>query len=171
MDLENQDKGNKPDSLRERASEAALELMKQLITLGSGVLALTAAFIDKLPKTPRPFLALLVLSWISLITSLFFGLQTISAIVKSRIDNDDQWWRGKGRTYGRISRYSFLFGIGLFATFAFVSLVLPPTKEKEITLTIKADDSKVVDAIKQIIAQSSPTPPMSPTGPKQRPSP
>lgn len=145
-----------------KADEAALELMKQLITLASGVLALSAAFIDKLPKTPKPFLSILILSWLSLIAALFFGLRTISTIVKSRISNDHEWWRGKGRSYGRTCRYSFLAGIGLFAAFAFISLALPASKENEITLTIRTDDPNVIDSIKQIIPQAAPTPVSSP---------
>ena len=47
-----------------KADEAALELMKQLITLASGVLALSAAFVDKLPKAPQYLLSLLFLSWV-----------------------------------------------------------------------------------------------------------
>jgi len=144
---------------KSKADEAALELMKQLITLSSGVLALGAAFVDKLPKTPGYFLSFLFVSWVALILSLIFGLKTISTIVKSRLDSDEEWSRGIGRTFGRLSQYSFLVGIGFFATFAFLSLALPANKDEEISITIKSDDPRIADILKRVTAQpSQPTP-------------
>jgi hypothetical protein len=140
--------------------------MKQLITLASGVFALGAAFVDKLPKTPKYFLAFLFLSWLALITSLFFGLSTISAIVKSRLGSDDEWSTGKGRTYGRISRFRFLVGIALFATFAFISLALPSNTKKEIKISIKADDPAIVDILNRAaVPQATAAPSSSPIQP------
>ena len=162
MDIDDESNANSPQAGK-NADEAALELMKQLITLASGVLALSAAFIDKLPKTSKPFLVLLALSWISLITSLVFGLQTISAIVKSRIDSDDEWADGKGRKYGRVSRHSFLIGIGLFVAFAFSSLAFPIAKDNETTITIKTDDPRVVESLKQLAPKISDSPIVSPS--------
>jgi hypothetical protein len=149
VDINDSQERETVEPARSRADEAALELMKQLITLSSGVLALGAAFIDKLPKTPKYFLTFLFLSWVALILSLIFGLKTISAIVKSRLDSDDEWSRGKGRTFGRISQSSFLSGIGLFATFAFLSLVWPSNEGKEINITIKSDDPQIIDILKR----------------------
>ena len=56
MDIETPAPEARPEN-RPKADDAALELMKQIITLASGVLALGAAFVDKLPKTPKYFLA------------------------------------------------------------------------------------------------------------------
>jgi hypothetical protein len=148
MDMSNSPDEAPGEASRSKADEAALELMKQLITLSSGVLALGAAFIDKLPKTPAYFLSFLFISWVALIISLIFGLKTISAIVKSRLDCDDQWSRGKGRTFGRVSQYSFLVGIGFFAAFAFISLALPSNKDNEISITIKSDDARIIELLK-----------------------
>lgn len=151
-----------------KADEAALELMKQLITLASGVLALGAAFIDRLPKSSVYLLILLFGSWTALASSIFFGLKTISAIVKSRIDSDDEWSRGKGRQFARFSQGGFLLGISLFATFAFISLI-SAKKEEGITISISSDDARVIEFIKtlngspkqsapQIAPASSPSP-------------
>jgi len=105
------------------AHQIALELMKQIITLASGVVALSATFLDKL-QAGAVSLGLLGLSWVALVVSIFFGLQTISAIVKSRLDPEHQHWsRGSGQTFARISKYAFVAGIFLFAIFAFVLLI------------------------------------------------
>lgn len=107
-----------------KADEAALELMKQLIALSSGVLALSATFIEKFRTESFLLLLLLILSWLALLVSVIWGLETISAIVKSRLNSDDDWSKGYGRTSARVSKYSFVIGITLFAAFAFLTLVL-----------------------------------------------
>lgn len=109
-----------------KADEVALELMKQLITLSAGVLALTATFIDKLPKGPSYMLIALLVSWLALVFSLYCGLETISVIVKSRLDGDARnWSQGAGKIYAICCKYGFIIGIVVFAVFAFVSLTYP----------------------------------------------
>jgi len=104
------------------AHKVALELMKQIITLASGVLALSATFLEKLSSMSFLLLIVLAVSWLALLVSVFFGLETISAIVKSRLDPDYQWSKGYGKDSARISKYTFVGGIALFALFAFLSL-------------------------------------------------
>jgi hypothetical protein len=61
-----------------------------------------------------------------LLISVFFGLQTISAIVKSRLKPEEyDWSEGYGKTSARISKYGFVAGISLFAIFAFLLLLYP----------------------------------------------
>ena len=71
------------------AHQIALELMKKLITLASGVVALSATFLEKM-EADFFHIALLGSSWIALVVSIFCGLQTISAIVKSRLTPEHQ---------------------------------------------------------------------------------
>jgi uncharacterized BrkB/YihY/UPF0761 family membrane protein len=125
MDLDLNAEVEEPDGPEPgcEADAAALELMKQLITLAAGVLALSATFLEKIGAQPLEFLMVLALSWISLIASVFFGLQTMSVIVKSRINKSDEWSKGRGRTYARNSKFGFLCGITLFAVFAFLLLL------------------------------------------------
>jgi hypothetical protein len=114
---------NKPaNSVPSDAHQVALELMKQLITLASGVIAISATFIEKFP-TRWVLLPLLAMSWAALLSCVFFSLQTISAVVKSRLDGDVEWSKGWGQRYARSSKYAFLVGIFLFASFAFISFV------------------------------------------------
>jgi hypothetical protein len=107
------------------AHQIALELMKQLITLSSGVIVLGATFLEKFGADSMIHRVLLGLSWLALVTSIFCGLQTISAIVKSRLNSEHQWSEGSGKVYARASKYAFVVGIFLFATFAFLSFVAP----------------------------------------------
>ena len=99
------------------AHQIALELMKQIITLASGVVALSATFLEKLHIETLSML-ILGLSWAALVVSILYGLQTISAIVKSRLNANREWSRGRGQNYARISKYAFVVGISLFALFA-----------------------------------------------------
>lgn len=104
------------------AESVARDLLKQLITLAAGVLALSATFIEKIAPLPTPLLIVLAGSWLALITSVFCGLQTMSIMVKSKINSDDEWSKGRGRRYAQISKYGFVVGIALFAAFAMLLL-------------------------------------------------
>lgn len=121
----------KPDELEieqyEDAHLIALEFLKQLITLSSGVLALSAAFIENfLPASPIQSI-LLFTSWVCLALSIYFGLQAISEIVQSRLMPGLSWADGIGRTYAGASKYFFIAGIVFFAIFAFVSFLFSNT--------------------------------------------
>jgi hypothetical protein len=100
------------------AAEAALELMKQLITLSSGVLALSATFIEKLDPVGASYVAALVVGWLALVVAVVAALETISAIVKSRLSPEFEWSEGRGRKAAAISKYSFVVGIVLVAAVA-----------------------------------------------------
>ena len=143
-----------------RADEVALELIKQIVTLASGVLALSAAFIGTLPPVPQYFLCLLALSWAALVVSILCGLKTISAIVKSRLDSNDSWSGGRGKRFAQCSHYSFLAGIAMFAAFAFLSLVIFSPKNDE-AVTIRIDDPRIINILRDAVEdrKSPPTQP------------
>ena len=61
------------------AYEFASDLSKQLITLSTAILALTATFTKDLLKTRRWNL-LLVLAWIGYLSSLVFGIMSLMAL-------------------------------------------------------------------------------------------
>ena len=107
-----------------RADKAALELLKQLITLSSGVLALSATFITRLNGINDITLILLACSWVLLLISVFFSIQSISCIVPSRLSNNHKIWsEGYGRVSGMISKYCFFAGILIFVFSAFLYLL------------------------------------------------
>jgi hypothetical protein len=113
------------DEQAEDAHLIALEFLKQLITLSSGVLALSAAFIENFLPTSLPQSIILLVSWVCLAFSIYFGLQGISAIVQSRLVRGLNWASGRGRRYTGESKYFFIAGIILFAVFAFLSFLQP----------------------------------------------
>ena len=115
------------------AAETALELVKHLITLSSGVLALSATFVTMITGGPERWtVVLLGLAWLALTASVVAGLQTVSAIVKSRLDGNEDWSTGYGKKAATISKYSFVMGLALFAAFAFATLVTSsPDEGKE----------------------------------------
>lgn len=123
-----------PDDLSPRNKEAAdtaLELMKQLITLSSGVLALGAAFLDKFRIDSRVEYALLALAWALLIVAIATALDTISAIVKSHLTPEHRWHTGRGQMAARISKWAFVLGITCFGIFALVTTLSSDTKADE----------------------------------------
>lgn len=120
-------KHTKPDELRleqyEDAHLIALEFLKQLITLSSGVLALSAAFIENFFPASLLQSMFLFTSWVCLALSIYFGLQAISEIVQSRLMPGLSWSDGPGRKYAAASKNFFITGIILFAVFAFISFL------------------------------------------------
>ncbi len=102
---------------------AALELLKQLITLSSGVLAVSAAFIANFFPGSVVQILILVGSWACLAASVYSGLQAMSAIVQSRLTPGLPWSKGLGEKYATASKYFFVAGLILFAVFALVSFL------------------------------------------------
>jgi hypothetical protein len=146
-----------------KADEVALELMKQLITLASGVLALSATFVEKLKLTPVYLPIILAFSWCALVLSVFGGLQTISAIVKSRLDPDESdWSEGYGKVRARIAKYAFIVGISLFALVALGSLLQmrrPQEAEKGVEINVlECEDTSVVTSEKKAAPPPSTAP-------------
>src|SRR5258708_33340102 len=120
MDLETELGQESEDSRDGRADSAAMDLLKQLITLAAGVLALSATFLEKVGPLSGTLLLILAASWLSLILSVLGGIQTLSVIVKSRLNGDDGWMKGSGKKYAQTSKYGFVAGKALFGPFAFI---------------------------------------------------
>lgn len=108
---------------RPAAAAVALELMKQLITLSSGVLALSATFIRQFRTAQVWSIPLLVVAWLLLITAIVAALDAISGIVKSRLDGNDEWSRGRGKKAASLSKWTFIAGLALFTTFALTTIL------------------------------------------------
>lgn len=110
------------------ASDAALEFSKHLITLSSGVVAVGATFVSHFDTAPRWSLSILLTAWTTLTISVFAGLKTISFIISSRIHDNNDWAHGSAEKWAKVSRWSFLGGIIVFALFASVAMTLGDVK-------------------------------------------
>ncbi len=106
------------------AAQTALELVKQLITLASGVLVLSATFIQQFAIDHLWQILLLVVSWLLLVAAVLAGLETIDTIVFSQLNDDNDWAFGRGRRMASASKMCFVAGIFTFAAFAFLTLIL-----------------------------------------------
>lgn len=103
------------------AGTAALELLRQLITLASGVLALSSTFIDKLWSPIIDLQILLAFAWIVLAASIIAGLQAMSALVQGALQPDFSWTDASARNWALASKWTFIIGIAAFALYAFLA--------------------------------------------------
>ena len=106
-----------------QAADSALELMKQLIALSSGALVLSATFIKEFGSLSWCQIINLALAWLLLVLSVVFGLETLSAIVKSKLSAMADWSEGWGKASAMISKYCFILGMVCFIVFAFTTLI------------------------------------------------
>ena len=100
------------------ASDVALEFSKHLITLSSGIVALSATFVSDFVDAPLWSLYFLLAAWLCLAASVFGGLKTISGIIQSRLLQSDDWSTGRRTWWAKLSRWGFLVGMTFFAAFA-----------------------------------------------------
>ena len=71
------------DERRKKAFDFASELTKQLITLSTGILAITITFsrdIIKSPVTPRTAIVMMMLAWGVYLLCIVFGIWTLMAL-------------------------------------------------------------------------------------------
>jgi hypothetical protein len=127
--------GDSGGSMPDDAHIIAVDFSKQIITLASGVLALSATFLPKLTSVPLASLIFLVLSWGTLTLSVYYGLNTISVIIKSRITSDDDWAEGEGQSSASNSKTLFFLGIIFFSVFAFLVLTTPSASQTAPSVT------------------------------------
>lgn len=123
------DLSNPPDLPSARST--ALELLKQFVALSSGVLALSAAFVEKFWSDKVCLQALLGLSWFLLIVSVICGLQAISSMVQSFRRPEFSWSENATRRFAAGSKWTFVAGLSLFAAFAFFAALTAPVQLPE----------------------------------------
>lgn len=105
------------------AADVALEWVKQVITLSSGIVALSATFLNKLGSYPNCILFFLIFSWVCFITSILTGLELFSTIVQSHLKKNNNWSEGIGLAYARACKYLFISGVIIFCLFALLSVL------------------------------------------------
>jgi hypothetical protein len=105
------------------AADFALEWVKQVITLASGIVALSATFLEKITTNINWTLILLIMSWGCFIASVMTGLETISTIAKSHLDDNNDWSIDSGYRYAKACKILFIVGFCLFCLFASLSFI------------------------------------------------
>lgn len=114
------------------AYEVALEWLKQIITLSSGFIVLSATFISSVFKQLNWSIWFLIGSWLSFLVSIIFSLETISVITQSRIDSNKEWSMGRGKTYAKVAKWFFISGILIFIIFTIFNFLTSISKPKTI---------------------------------------
>jgi hypothetical protein len=110
-----------PTPNQDKADDISLDLIKQMITLSSGVLALSATFIEKFATPRLNLIGLLAVAWLLLLLAVYAGVQAMSAMVQVWAHPEFDWVRDQLIRYARTSKYCFAVGIACFAVFAFSS--------------------------------------------------
>lgn len=106
------------------AHKIALEWIKQIIALSTGIIVLSATFITEIFTKLNLSIWLLIFSWVLLLLSVIFGLETISVITASRIHDDDHWTSGSGQKKALATKWLFFSGIALFVIFALINFFI-----------------------------------------------
>ncbi|MFC2141247.1 hypothetical protein ACFLQP_03010, partial [Acidobacteriota bacterium] len=106
------------------AHNIALEWIKQIITLSTGIIVLSATFITTIFNKLNWSIGLLIISWILLLLAIIFGLETISVITNSRIHQDMLWTKGSGKKKIKATKWLFINGISFFIVFALINFYI-----------------------------------------------
>lgn len=111
-------------ALNNDAHRLAIDWIKQLITLSSGIIVLSVTFITTIFDQINWSIWLLISSWVALLLSIIYGLNSISVIIQSRVNQDDEWHSGHGRNYAKAAKWLFTTGISLFVIFAIINFLI-----------------------------------------------
>jgi hypothetical protein len=115
--MENSDAKEKKDlSPKERSQDSLQNLVKLIMTLALGVLALSGTFASQLSENIGLFILILFSSWVFLILSIFFGIRAISTITQFIMNDTQNWWNESIKT-ARWSWNMFQFGIVLIVIY------------------------------------------------------
>ena len=97
------------------------DITKQLITLASGILVLSATFLSDIIRSPSSSI-LLTLSWTSITLSIVAGLLTLSSLVNNLKKNIYEAFRKETTLPAIFQWVFFVSGIVLFWIFIVVNL-------------------------------------------------
>jgi hypothetical protein len=110
------------------AHNVALEWLKQIITLSSGIIVLSATFIGSIFKKLNWSVSLLVLSWVLFVLAIVFALETMSVITQSRISGNQEWIKGRGRNYARDAKRLFIAAVSVFMVFTLINFFISASR-------------------------------------------
>jgi hypothetical protein len=108
-------------SSTERAQTSTQDFIKLIISLASGVIALSATFVPKFAEHSSITIGVLFVSWLLFAASIFFGIRTLTILTRCIMNGTELWWNQIVGT-ARLCWWCFLIGIGgliIFAGMAF----------------------------------------------------
>jgi len=94
----------------ERAQDSLIDIIKLMISLSLGVLALSGTFVSQMSSNVKWLIILLCSSWIFLILSIFEGISALGDI-NHRIQNDTENWYKP--SFEKAKRSWLLFKVGI----------------------------------------------------------
>jgi hypothetical protein len=109
----------KPDPIAEKAFDFAQDATKQMITLATGIIALTVTFIHDLAAHASATAILIVeAGWIVYVVSIFFGLMTLLQFAGNLETTERPSIYGGGIKYTSVAQtFCFLAGTALVIAF------------------------------------------------------
>ena len=101
---------------RFQSQESLRDLCKLIISLGSGVLAISASFAAKMSESSGVGIGLLLMSWIYLVVSIMSGVKAIDVLADAQRKGTDEWWSLTIR-HARDSWKQFRWGLLILVVF------------------------------------------------------
>ncbi len=95
---------------------------KQIITLSTGSIVLTATFLDKIVGDSLSYKGYLICSWVSFSLAIVFGLLVLGAIIRNSNNNECDVYKNNTRWLSLFQYFSFLIGLVAFWIFALLNL-------------------------------------------------
>jgi hypothetical protein len=117
-------------SSTERAQASTQEFLKLLISLASGVLALSVTFVAKFLEGSGWAVFILFGSWILLAFSIYFGIRSLTILTRCIMNDTEMWWNQVVGS-ARYCWWCFLGGIVCLIIFAGVVFWINLTIQRE----------------------------------------
>lgn len=111
----------------QQAQDSARDLAKLLISLASGVVALSATFAEKLSGGLGLSVSLLYLAWIALVAAVVFGVAALSRLTDAQQKGAPEWWSTTLPPMRRSWR-AFQAGVGLLMLYGIVASAAKATQ-------------------------------------------
>jgi hypothetical protein len=99
------------------AQESTRDLIKLLISLASGVIALSAALVEKVSVGVGYSVSILYISWIGLTISIYYGIKSLSMLVHAQQTGATNWYDITLPPMQKCWRI-FLFGVAMLIFYA-----------------------------------------------------
>jgi len=111
------------DNATESSFNFAQEVTKQLLTLATGIVALTITFIkDVAADAPESAYWRIEVAWILFIVSVIFGILTLMSLTSNLTDDSPSVYATETRVVSAVQIILFLCALGFTIAFGFAAL-------------------------------------------------